>query len=1054
MVSKIQGGKLADGADNPELPPRIERIKLGGHDDRHCLEHTDSALPATAMDILSKVLSHADNARDLANCLTREVRSLTGARCVLLVQHLNILSATTHHVVSVNPVKRRAWAESPAGDRLYEVVHRVPAALLWRGDEPAEISGLLKGEGYELSMVLPLNSGELRVGALLVLGLPDEQHVTSVLSLLNILTTIVTLVLRNTILSEKQEQLIRESTTRKLAEEALKKSEAQLNEAQRIARIGSWELDVVHNVLTWSDEIYRMFEIDPGKFGASYEAFLDAIHPDDREAVNSAYTDSLKTRNPYAIDHRLRFEDGHIKYVHEQCKTFYDADGKALRSVGTVQDVSERIRAEEALRESEAGVRTKLDAILAPEGDIGKLDLTDIIDVQAIQLLMDHFYKLTNIGIAVIDLEGKVLVATGWQDICTRYHRIHPETCQFCIESDLELTRDVTPGTFKIYRCKNNMWDMATPINVGGKHLGNVFLGQFLFEDETIDYDLFREQARRYSFPEDEYIAALDRIPRWSREKIFTVMSFYTDLAGIISNLSYGNIQLARSLAERERLYDSLKESGLHYRQIVDLSHDMIVIHRQGKIVFINDAGLRLVGASEPGQIIGRSVMEFVPPNRIKTALKRIQSSLKEGKNISPLYDQKLRRLDGKELDIEVRGMPIRYLGEEAIQFVARDITERKQAEEALRESEARYRALFQGAAEGILVADIETKKFLYANPAQCHMLGYTQEELEQMSMNDIHPKKELEWVSGEFMAQARGEKTVALDIPCLRKDGTTLYADICTTAMVINGKKCNVGFFSDITERKLAGEEIRKLNQELEQRVADRTVQLEAANKELEAFAYSVSHDLRAPLRGIDGFSQVLLEEYQDKLDPDGKNYLERVRSAAQRMAQLIDDILNLSRVSRSEITVQQVNLSEVAQQIANDLHENWPDRLAEFKIQQGIKVRGDGRLLRIVMENLIDNAWKFTSKHPTAYIEFGQQQQEEMSVYFVRDDGAGFDMKYAEKLFGAFQRLHSAREFPGTGIGLATVQRIIHRHGGMVWAEGEIEKGASFYFTIPEKI
>ncbi|MFH0759952.1 MAG: PAS domain S-box protein [Bacteroidota bacterium] len=1013
---------------------------------------TDSAFPATAMDILSKVLSHADNAHDLGTCLTKEVRSLTGARCVLLVQHLNILSATAYHVVSVNPLRRRAWAESPAGNRLYEVVHNVPAARLWRGDEPAEIPGLLKGEGYELSMVFPLNSGEFRVGALLVLGLPDEQHITSVLSLLNTLSTIMALVLCNTILSEKQEQLIRESTTRKLAEEALKKSETQLNEAQRIARIGSWELDLVHNVLTWSDEIYRMFEMDPGKFGASYEAFLDAIHPDDREAVNSAYTNSLKMRNPYAIDHRLRFEDGRIQYVHEQCKTFYDADGKALRSVGTVQDISERIRAEEALRESEARVRTKLDAILAPEGDIGKLDLADIIDIQAIQSLMDHFHKLTNIGIAIIDLEGKVLVATGWQDICTRFHRIHPETCQFCIESDLELTRDVTPGTFKIYRCKNNMWDIATPINVGGKHIGNVYLGQFLFEDETIDYDLFREQARRYGFPEDEYIAALDRIPRWSREKIFTVMSFYTDFAGIISNLSYGNIQLARSLAERERLYNSLKESGIHYRQIVDLSHDMIVIHRQGKIVFINDAGLRLMGASEPDQIIGRSVIEFVPPDRRKVALKRIQSGLAEGESMSPLYEQKLRRLDGIELDIEVRGMPIRYLGEEAIQFVARDITESKLAEEALRESEARYRALFQGAAEGILVADIETKMFLYANPAQCRMLGYTKEELEQMSMNDIHPKKDIEWVSDEFMAQARGEKTVALDIPCLRKDGTMLYADICTTPMVINGKECNVGFFSDVTERKLAEEEVRKLNLELEQRVADRTVQLEAANKELEAFAYSVSHDLRAPLRGIDGFSQVLLEEYQDKLDAEGKNYLQRVRSAAQRMAQLIDDMLNLSRVSLSEITIQQVNLTEMAQQIANDLHENRPDRLAEFKIQQGISVRGDGRLLHIVMENLIENAWKFTSKHPTARIEFGQQQQDEMSVYFVRDDGAGFDMKYAQKLFGAFQRLHSAKEFPGTGIGLARVQRIIHRHGGIVWAEGEVEKGASFYFTIPQ--
>lgn len=177
----------------------------------------------------------------------------------------------------------------------------------------------------------------------------------------------------------------------------------------------------------------------------------------------------------------------------------------------------------------------------------------------------------------------------------------------------------------------------------------------------------------------------------------------------------------------------------------------------------------------------------------------------------------------------------------------------------------------------------------------------------------------------------------------------------------------------------------------------------------------------------------------------------MQRVRTATQRMAQLIDDLLNLSKVNRSELNIQKVNLSMMAQDIADNLHETQPERQVEFSVQEGIEVQGDYRLLHIVLENLLGNAWKFTSTHSSAHIEFGLQQQEEIPVYFIHDDGAGFDMKYSQKLFGAFQRLHTVNEFPGTGVGLATVQRVIHKHGGNVWAEGEVEKGSTFYFTIP---
>ncbi|HYL55693.1 MAG TPA: ATP-binding protein [Gemmatimonadales bacterium] len=257
---------------------------------------------------------------------------------------------------------------------------------------------------------------------------------------------------------------------------------------------------------------------------------------------------------------------------------------------------------------------------------------------------------------------------------------------------------------------------------------------------------------------------------------------------------------------------------------------------------------------------------------------------------------------------------------------------------------------------------------------------------------------------------------------------------------------------------------ELRRYATELEQRVTDRTRELEernealrrnaaellAANTELDAFAYSVSHDLRAPLRSIDGFSQVLLEDYSAQLDEAARDSLQRVRAASQRMATLIDDLLKLARVTRSEMRTEAVDLSKIAQDIVADLQRSTPERQVEFAIAPGLEARGDARLLRVVLENLLRNSWKYTAKQPRPRIEFGSVQENGERVFRVRDNGAGFDMQYADKLFGVFQRLHSPAEFEGTGVGLATVRRIITRHGGRIWAEGVVHQGATFYFTL----
>jgi signal transduction histidine kinase len=255
---------------------------------------------------------------------------------------------------------------------------------------------------------------------------------------------------------------------------------------------------------------------------------------------------------------------------------------------------------------------------------------------------------------------------------------------------------------------------------------------------------------------------------------------------------------------------------------------------------------------------------------------------------------------------------------------------------------------------------------------------------------------------------------------------------------------------FVDVSERKRAEAELAQHRERLEELVGERTAQLEAANRELEAFSYSVSHDLRAPLRAIDGFSQALVEDHGRDLGADARVYLERVRAAVQRMGVLIDDLLELSRVSRAVMHVGEIDLSALASEIVSDHRAAEPQRQVDVVIAPGLVAAGDAGLLSVAFTNLLDNAWKYTGRIAHARIEVGAKATNGERVFFVRDNGVGFDMQYADKLFGAFQRLHSERDFPGTGVGLATVARIIQRHGGRVWAEGAPGQGATFYFTL----
>lgn len=381
------------------------------------------------------------------------------------------------------------------------------------------------------------------------------------------------------------------------------------------------------------------------------------------------------------------------------------------------------------------------------------------------------------------------------------------------------------------------------------------------------------------------------------------------------------------------------------------------------------------------------------------------------------------------------------------------DISDRKAAETALADSEAQNRAILQAIPDMMFRVNRAGMYLSYSGSKEL-LLSFGNDQIINQLMRDYLPSDQYH-IQAHYIAVA------------LETRQTQVYEQEVTIAGIlqqeevrvvpIEGREEVLFMIRDISSRKQAEIKIQKTSQKLE-----------AANRELEAFAYSVSHDLRSPLRAIDGFSKALMEDYGDQFDEEAQDYFDRIHRAVERMGSLIDDLLRLSRVSRAEIQHSQINLTEIAQEIATDLQASQPDRQVEFLITPGMMVYADSNLLRVALENLLQNAWKFTSHHPTARIEIGtiaasqidsskqidlkiNQKQGEDLVYFVRDDGAGFDMAYASMLFGVFQRLHNTHEFPGTGIGLATVQRVIHRHGGRVWAEGVVEAGATIYFTIP---
>jgi len=557
--------------------------------------------------------------------------------------------------------------------------------------------------------------------------------------------------------------------------------------------------------------------------------------------------------------------------------------------------------------------------------------------------------------------------------------------------------------------------------------------------------DQIRALVARMEDEETQLLAARSASLRARANETRVAVLGGTALALVLALIA--GVLVRREFPARQLAEDALRAAQARFRQVLASNTAVIYANKVAGTTFspswVSENVTRITGFSPEEALQDTWWIDHLHPEDRARVLAETTALMDKGQLVT---EYRFRFKDGTYhwihdesrliRDAAAEGQPLEVFGSWV------DSSERRRAEAALRESEERFRLLVGTVRDYAIYMLDPTGHVMSWNRGAEQIKGYTAEEIVGKHFACFYtPEAVAAGTPATALATAAEQGRFEEENWRLRKDGSRFWADVVITA-VRDDQGRLLGFAKvtrDLTERKRSDELLRR-----------HTAQLESANAELDAFAYSVSHDLRAPLRSIDGFSQALLEDYAGKLDATGQDYLRRVRAGTQRMGALIDDLLNLSRVTRSEMVIRTVDVSDLARQLAGELASGDPEREVDVVIAPGLEARADEGLLRLVLQNLIGNAWKFTGKRTDARIEVGMVAANGERAYFVRDNGAGFDMTYAPKLFGAFQRLHRATEFPGTGVGLATVQRIIHRHGGRVWAESALDRGATFYFTL----
>ncbi|HJV66903.1 MAG TPA: CheR family methyltransferase [Geomonas sp.] len=747
---------------------------------------------------------------------------------------------------------------------------------------------------------------------------------------------------------------------------------------------------------------------------------------------------SVLAGEPFA-EREVSTLDGQRCYL-KRLAPYRTQDGRIDGVVVTFIDITDRKEMEEALRESEQRVRLKLSSILSPEGELGSLELGDILDAPGLQSLMDDFYQLTRLPMGLLDIKGKILVGTGWQPACTMFHRANPDSNRNCLESDTVLSAGVPPGEYRVYKCKNNMWDVATPVMIGDRVFGNLFMGQFFFEDEPVDYQLFRAQARRYGFEEDRYLSAIASVPRLTRETLKTSMSFFMKLADGISRLSFSNLKLARSLGERDLLMQSLEESDKRLQLFIEHAPAALAMFdNEMRYLTVSRRWLNVYGL-EGRELIGRCHYEVFP--EIGDSWRRAHRRGLAGEVLRSDGDR-FERQDGSVQWIRWEIRPWHDLAGRigGILIFSDDITELKKAEEIQR----RYELLAQNSRDIILFVRRDDGRIIEANAAAVKSYRYGYLELLSLTIAQLREPGGSEEVAAQLEEADLAESS--FETTHYRKDGSSFPVEVSSQGATIGDTRILISVIRDVTRRKGREAELRQAKEAAE-----------AATRTKSQFLANMSHELRTPMTGVLGMLDLALS---GELEQEQRECIAAAYNSARSLVRILNDILDLTRMEMDKVSIE-VKPFSIRKCLEHTVHLLLPAARNKgleliLQVAKGVPdhLLGDQTRLSQVVTNLASNAVKFCDKGEVAIrVQAAETCGGSWEVTLsVSDTGIGIPHDKKHLLFKVFSQVDEShsRCYGGTGLGLVISKGIVERMGGTISFTSEDGKGSTFTCTIP---